>query len=168
MDDTNDIKLPRRRMLMQAAGAAGGMLLGQGLLGRAFAAGDSLVIGVIYVGPRGDFGWNQSHAVGVAELKKVPGVKVLEEERVPETTAVVKSMEAMIQQEGAKLILGTSFGYFDPHMIAMAKKYPNIQFRHPTTLWDKDKHPMNLGGYFAFLDQAHYVNGIAAGLRNTG
>ena len=164
MDDTNDIKLPRRRMLMQAAGAAGGMLLGQGLLGRAFAAGDSLVIGVIYVGPRGDFGWNQSHAVGVAELKKVPGVKVLEEERVPETTAVVKSMEAMIQQEGAKLILGTSFGYFDPHMIAMAKKYPNIQFRHPTTLWDKDKHPMNLGGYFAFLDQAHYVNGIAAGL----
>lgn len=165
MDDTYKyaIELPRRRFLKRAAGAAGGLLLGPGLAGHALAA-DPLVIGVIYVGPRGDFGWNQSHAVGVEQLKKLAGVKVLEEERVPETTAVVKTIESMIQQDGAKLILGTSYGYFDPHMINMAKKYPNIQFRHPTTLWDKARHPENLGGYFAFLDQAHYVNGIAAGL----
>jgi basic membrane protein A len=39
-----------------------------------------------------------------------------------------------------------------------------VEFRHPTGLWSKDKHPMNLGGYYCYLDQAHYVNGIAAGL----
>ncbi len=156
-------ELQRRLWLKQAAGAAAGLALGNGLIGRALAA-DTLTIGIIYVGPRGDFGWNQSHAVGVEVLKKLPGVKVVEEERVPETIAVVKTMESMIQQDGARLILGTSYGYFDPHMIAMAKKYPNVQFRHPTTLWSKDKHPINLGGYFCFLDQAHYVDGAAAGL----
>jgi len=44
-------------------------------------------------------------------------------------------------------------------MINRAKKYPNVQFRHPTTLWNKDKHPMNLGGYFCLLDQAHTSTG---------
>ncbi len=73
-------------------------------------------------------------------------------------------MESMINLDGASLIFGTSFGYFDPFMIETAKKYPKVQFRHPTSLWNKDKHPMNLGGYFCYLEQAHYVNGIAAGL----
>lgn len=155
-------ELQRRLWLKQAAGAATGIALGAGWLGRATAA-DPLVIGAIYVGPRGDYGWNQSHAVGVEILKKLPNVKVIEEERVPESIGVVTTMESMIRQDGAKLILGTSFGYFDPHMINMAKKYPNVQLRHPTTLWSKDKHPMNLGGYFCFLDQAHYASGAAAG-----
>jgi basic membrane protein A and related proteins len=153
----------RRTWLKNVTTGAAGLALGNGLISRALAA-DPLVIGAIYVGPRGDFGWNQSHAVGVDILKKLPGVKVVEEERVPESIGVVSTMEAMIRQDSAKLILGTSFGYFDPHMINMAKKYPNVQFRHPTTLWSKDKHPMNLGGYFCFLDQAHYVNGAAAAM----
>jgi len=88
----------------------------------------------------------------------------VEEENVPETVAVRKTLEAMVQSDGASLVFGTSFGYFDPFMVEMAKKYPKIEFRHPTSLWSADKHPMNLGGYFCFLDQAHYVNGIAAGL----
>jgi basic membrane protein A and related proteins len=31
-------------------------------------------------------------------------------------------------------------------------------------MWNKDKHPANLGGYFSYLNQAHYVSGVAAGL----
>jgi basic membrane protein A and related proteins len=91
-------------------------------------------------------------------------VKVIEEENVPETDAVAKSMESMINLDGANLILGTSFGYFDPFMIELATKYPNVQFRHAAPLWNKDKHPANLGGYFCYLNQAHFVNGVAAGL----
>src|SRR5258708_20528620 len=49
-------------------------------------------------------------------------------------------------------------------MIDAAKKYPKVEFRHPTSLWQADKHPSNAGGYFCYLDQGHYVNGIAAGL----
>lgn len=127
-------------------------------------AAEGLVVGVVYVGPRGDFGWNQSHATAVEVLKKVPGVTVVEEENVPETLAVSNTMRSMIEMDGAKLIFGTSFGYFSPFMIDLAKQYPDVQFRHPTTLWSAEKHPANLGGYFAYLDQAHYVDGVAAGL----
>jgi len=130
---------------------------------RTLAAGN-VTVGAIYVGARDDFGWNQAHAVAMATLRKAANVTVLEEERVPETDAVSKSMESMIAIDGANLILGTSFGYFDPFMIAMARKYPGVQFRHAATLWNKDKHPANLGGYFCYLNQAHYVNGVAAGL----
>lgn len=153
----------RRDWLKQAGAAAAGVALNSTLIGRATAA-DPLVIGAIYVGPKDDYGWNQSHAVGIEFLKKLKNVKVIEEEKVPETTAVVQTMESMIHQDGAKLILGTSFGYFDPHMVNMAKKYPKVEFRHPSTLWTKGKHPDNLGGYFVYLDQAHYVDGAAAGL----
>jgi len=163
MSASDNKGLQRRTWLKQAAGAAVGLTLSNTLIGRATAA-DPLVIGAIYVGPKDDYGWNQSHAVGIATLKKLPNVKVIEEEKVPETTAVASTMESMIRQDGAKLILGTSFGYFDPHMINMAKKYPKVEFRHPSTLWTKGKHPDNLGGYFVFLDQAHYVDGAAAGL----
>ena len=89
-------------------------------------------IGFIYVGPRDDFGWNQAHAVAAEALKTVPGIKVVEEENVPETAAVAKTMESMIKLDGATLIFATSFGYFDPFMVDMAKKFPNVQFRHPT------------------------------------
>ncbi|MFO1149016.1 MAG: BMP family ABC transporter substrate-binding protein [Alsobacter sp.] len=148
----------RRGFLGSAAAAS--LALGTGLPAR--AAG--VTIGFIYVGPKDDFGWNQAHAVGAKAIKDLPGVKVLEEENVPETDAVAKSMESMIQLDGASLIFPTSFGYFDPFMIDAAKKNPKVEFRHPTGLWNKDKHPMNAGGYFCYLDQGHYVNGIAAGL----
>jgi len=163
MNKLDNKSMQRRQWLKQAGGAAAGLALGSTLIGRATAA-DPLVIGALYVGPRGDYGWNQSHAVGIETLKKLPNVKVIEEERVPETNAVSTAMESMIKRDGAKLILGTSFGYFDPHMVNLAKKYPKVEFRHPSTLWTKDKHPANLGGYFVFLDQAHYVDGAAAGL----
>jgi basic membrane protein A len=51
-------------------------------------------VGVIYVGPRDDFGYNQAQAQAAAELKKMPGIKVVEEENVPETAAVQKTMRA--------------------------------------------------------------------------
>ena len=128
------------------------------------ATAANVTVGFIYVGPRADFGWNQSHAVAAAALKSMPGIKVIEEENVPESIAVAKTMESMISLDGASLIFGTSFGYFDPFMIDIAKKYPKVELRHPTGLWNKDKHPSNLGGYFCYIEQAHYVNGIAAAL----
>jgi simple sugar transport system substrate-binding protein len=152
----------RRRFVQTAiAGAALGVT---GSLPLRASAQKPVTVGLIYVGPRDDYGWNQAHAVAAKALRSVPNVKVVEEENVPETVAVRKTLEAMVQSDGASLVFGTSFGYFDPFMIEMAKKYPKVEFRHPTSLWSADKHPMNLGGYFCFLDQAHYVNGIAAGL----
>src|SRR5262249_33751202 len=103
-------KLGRRALLGSAAGAAAVGLTGQAL------AQKPLVIGFIYVGPRDDYGYNQAHAEAAAILKKMAGLKVVEEEKVPETVAVEKSMESMINLDGATLLFPTSFGYFDPHM----------------------------------------------------
>ncbi len=155
----SQFQISRRSVLKGVAGAT----LGFGGIRRALAAAD-LIVGVVYVGARDDFGWNQAHAVAIKALKEVPGVNVAEEENVPETDAVSKSMESMINLDGADLILATSFGYYTPFVVDLAKKYPDVAFRHAAPLWNKDKDPKNAGSYFGYLNQAHFVNGVAAGL----
>ena len=81
-------------------------------------------IGFIYVGPKDDYGYNQAHAEGAAVIKSMPGVKLVEEENVAETVDVQKSMESMIDLDGATLLFPTSFGYFDPHMLAHGREIP--------------------------------------------
>ncbi len=122
-----------------------------------------LTIGVIYVGPRDDFGYNQAQAECAAELKKMAGLKVVEEENVPETQAVQKTMQGMISQDGATLLFPTSYGYFDPHMLEVAKKNPGVRFSHCGGLWTKGKHPDNTGSFFGYIDEAQYLNGVVAG-----
>ena len=94
-----------RRVWLKGAGALGtGWALGP-LSSLANAAEAPITIGFIYVGARDDYGYNQSHAEAVGEVKKMAGVKVVEEENVPETQAVQKSMQGMISQDGATLSL---------------------------------------------------------------
>lgn len=155
MSDT--FKIGRRGLLAGASGAAA-----MGLAGTAHAQ-KPLVVGFIYVGPRDDYGYNQAHAEAAAILKKMPGVKVVEEEKVPETVAVEKSMQSMINLDGATLMFPTSFGYFDPHMLKEAAKFPAVQFRHCGGLWQEGKNPKNTGSYFGYIDECQYLNGIAAG-----
>lgn len=69
----------------------------------------------------------------------------------------------MINLDGASLIFPTSFGYFDPHMLAMCAKFPDVQFRHCGGMWNKDKHPMNAGSYFGYIGMGQYLNGVVAG-----
>src|SRR5258707_52316 len=127
------------------------------------AQAKELVVGFIYVGAKDDYGYNQAHAEAAAMLKKTPGVKIVEEEKVPETDDVSKTMESMIELDGATLLFPTSFGYLDPYMLKMAAKYPKIQFRHCGGLWTKDKHPLNTGSYFGYIGMGQYLNGIVAG-----
>ncbi|MBA4256005.1 MAG: BMP family ABC transporter substrate-binding protein [Polaromonas sp.] len=122
-----------------------------------------LTVGVIYVGPRDDYGYNQAHAQAAAELKKMPGIKVVEEENVPETAAVQKTMVGMMAQDGAGLVIPTSFGYFDPHILAVAPKYPDVRFSHCGGLWTEGKHPKNVGSFFGYIDECQYLNGVIAG-----
>ncbi len=120
-------------------------------------------VGFIYVGPKDDFGYNQAHAESAAEIKKLAGIKAVEEENVPETQAVQKTMQGMISQDGATLLFPTSFGYFDPHMLAIAGKNPAVRFAHCGGLWTKGKHPDNTGSFFGYIDEAQYLNGVVAG-----
>jgi len=100
--------ISRRRLLQGTAALSLGTALP---LNRALAK--DTTIGFIYVGSRDDYGYNQAHAAGAAALKKMPGIKVVEEEKVPETDAVEKTMESMINLDGATLLFPTSFGYYN-------------------------------------------------------
>ena len=151
--------LSRRSLLRAGAAGLAASALPFGLA----KAQTNVILGIVYVGPKDDFGWNQAHAVSVEALKSLAGITVVEEENVPETDAVSKSMESMINLDGANLILATSFGYYEPFVRELAAKYPEVQFRHAAPLW-KDGDPVNAGSYFPYLNQAHYVNGVAAGL----
>jgi simple sugar transport system substrate-binding protein len=120
-------------------------------------------VGFIYVGPKDDYGYNQAHAEGAAAVKAMAGVTVIEEENVAETQDVQQTMESMIGFDGAALIFPTSFGYFDPHILTVAPKYPDVRFQHAGGLWSADKHPANIGSYFGYIGMGQYLNGIAAG-----
>jgi basic membrane protein A and related proteins len=147
----------RRRALAQLSAASLAAMSPWALAQKA------MTIGFIYVGPRDDFGYNQAHAEAVAEVKKMSGLKVVEEENVPETQAVQKTMQGMISQDGATLLFPTSYGYFDPHMLAVAAKNKDVRFAHCGGLWTKGKHPDNTGSFFGYIDEAQYLNGVVAG-----
>jgi simple sugar transport system substrate-binding protein len=162
MGDSTIHRINRREML-QRLGIAGA-LASVGSLGVRRAHGaDKLVVGVIYVGPRDDYGYNQAQAQAAAAIKKMPGVTVVEQEKVPETTDVQKTMASMIEQDGATLLFPTSFGYFDPHVLRIAEKYPKVRFAHCGGLWTEGKHPKNVGSYFGYIDECEYLDGVVAG-----
>ncbi len=144
---------------LAALGAAGTL----GAFSQRALAQKPLTVGVIYVGPRDDYGYNQAQAQAAAELKKMPGIKVVEEENVPETAAVQKTMTGMIAQDGASLLFPTSFGYFDPHMLAIAAKFPEARFAHCGGMWTDGKHPKNTASFFGYIDECQYLNGVIAG-----
>ena len=118
-------------------------------------------VGFIYVGPRQDFGWNQSHWDAAKKIAAIDGVKVVEQENVPETAEVEKVMESMIELDGANVIMATSFGYWKS-IKKMAKKYPNVLFTHIGAIW-KPGDPTNVIGYRGYMEEPHYLCGIAAG-----
>ena len=140
-------------------------LLGSTAVGILNAVADErLVLGFLYNGPKNDLGYNQAHAEGKQTLRQYSWVNALEEASVPETVAAEESMRNMIHQDGAKAVFATSFGFFDPFTINVARKCPQIQFFHCGGQWEAGKHPNNIGIYFGFIDEVEYLSGMVAGL----
>ncbi len=154
-------RLFTRRDLMR--GGANVLAVGTALamLPSLASAAKPITVGFIYTGQRQDFGWNQAHWVGAQKIAKMPGVKIVEQENVPETAKVEKVMESMIQIDGAKVIFGTSFGFW-PHILKVAAANPSVLFVHIGALW-KSGDPKNTIGYRGYMEEPHYLCGIAAG-----
>jgi simple sugar transport system substrate-binding protein len=133
----------------------------------AAAGAKPIKVGFVYVGPRQDFGWNQAHWVAAQKIAKMDGVTVVEQENVPETAEAEKVMKSMIQLDGAKVIFATSFGYWK-HVLKLAAANPEVLFTHIGALW-KPGDPKNVIGYRGYMEEPHYLCGIAAGhLSRTG
>src|SRR4051812_35155894 len=70
-------------------------------------------VGVIAVGSKDDFGYNQAVFQGVEALRKnFPDIKVLDAYNIPEDDTAATTMESMISQ-GATIIFATSYGHLD-------------------------------------------------------
>ena len=116
-----------------------------------------VTIGFLYVGAVDDGGYNQAAYQGQLAVEKLPNVKVIKAENVPESAEAERVMEQMIQQ-GATIIFPTSFGHLDP-AIKVGEKNPNVTFLHQGGL----KTSKNVGTYFGASWEANYLAGIAAG-----
>jgi basic membrane protein A len=128
------------------------------LAAAAGAASAGTEVGYLYVGPRTDGGYNYAQDQGRLYVQQhVAGVHTLEAENIPEDAHVQQVMERMIQA-GAKVIFATSYGYLD-YALKVAHEYPQVIFMH----CGGDKTAPNLGTYFADMDQAMYLAGMAAG-----
>jgi basic membrane protein A len=135
---------------------------------------DQLVAGFVYIGPRLDWGWNESHAVAALALEGVPHAGVVQADYLPESTnygsgkddpqtrAYSEAMERLISDGGTRLVISTSFDD-DPFLLAMAKKHPDVTFRQASNFANSAS-PPNVGSQNALINQGHYVNGVAAGL----
>lgn len=117
----------------------------------------AVTIGFLYVGSVDDGGYNQAAYQGQLAVEKLPNVKVVKAENVPESAEAERVMEQMIQQ-GATILFPTSFGHLDP-ALKVGAKYPNVTFLHQGGL----KTGANVGTYFGTSWEANYLAGIAAG-----
>ena len=168
---------PNRRKALKRIALLGAAGLVPGILPVRSAHAADLAVGFVYIGSRLDWGWNQSHALAAAALKGVPNVRVFQADYLPESTdyssgketpetrAYTKAMEGLIADHGAGLIVSTSFDY-DPFLLAMATKYPDVVFRQATALAN-GANPRNVGSQNGLINQGHYVNGVAAGPSTT-
>lgn len=122
---------------------------------------DAKVVGVIAVGPKDDFGYNQAVYQGVEALRKnFPDIKVLDAYNIPEDDTAATTMESMIAQ-GAKIIFATSYGHLDAAK-QVAAAHPDVVVVHQGGLLDTPA-PANMGSYFGSVYEPVYLAGIAAG-----
>ena len=114
----------------------------------------------ILVGPVGDAGWNWAHNQGRQYAEAETGATALFVESVPEVAEDFKSVAIdFIENEGADVIFGTSFGYMDP-MLELADEYPDVVFEHASGFKMNDS---NFGNFFGRMYQPRYLSGLAAG-----
>ena len=161
--NSNELPSSKRRGLLVLGGnvvAAGAFLGAYAPFARA-ADAKPIKVGFLYAASRDDYGFNQSFAVAAKRIAQLPGVTVVEQERVPETAQCERVMESMIQVDGCKGIVATSFGYW-PFVQKLAAKYPDVLFIHGGALW-KTGDPKNAIGYRGYMEEPHYLCGIAAG-----
>ena len=138
---------------------------GGGIGGDSGESADVTKIGFLYIGPVTDGGYNQAQHAGAMAVQEELGdsVKVLWAENVAEDLQAVKTNAINMIDNGATIIIGTSFGHMDG-LAELAEEYPDLTFLHFSGYKMNDT---NFGNYFGAMEEARYLSGIVAGMTTT-
>lgn len=115
-------------------------------------------IGFVYVGPVGDHGWTKTHDDSRLYLEEaIPGAVTFSEPLVTPSRApdVIKSF---IEEEGANIVIGTSFDFLGPVQEAAANN-SDVNF----LICSGFVGGPNLGSYFARMYMPKWLAGRLAG-----
>ncbi|MCC6314033.1 MAG: BMP family ABC transporter substrate-binding protein [Thermomicrobiales bacterium] len=104
-------------------------------------------------------GWTWAHDQGRLALEEqFPNVETVYQESVPENPADAERVIRQFAQDGAGVIIATSFGYMDP-TIKVAKDFPDVKFVHISGY----KTAENVATAFGKIEEPRYVSGLIAG-----
>lgn len=124
-------------------------------------AKEDIKVGVMYVGPIGDGGYSYAHDQGRLYMEKELGLNPsIIKESVKEEDSEVQNVIASMIDQGANVIIGTSFGFMNG-MKKAAKEYPEVKFLHCSGYEMAE----NMSNYFGRMYQARYLSGIVAGMK---
>lgn len=118
-------------------------------------------IGVILTGSKDESGWNGAHYKGIKESCDELGAVVLVKENVPENEKECRKAIKELVDEGASMIILTSYAY--PTLAKESiDKYSKISFYAISAEVYSD----NMTSYFGRMYQARYLAGVLAGLKS--
>lgn len=120
-------------------------------------------IGFIYIGSKTDGGYSQAQHEGTMAVEEYfdGKIKPLIAENVAEDKQTVKSTAINMIDEGASIIIGTSFGFMDG-LDELSAEYPDVTFLHFSGNKMNDK---NFGNYFGAMEEPRYLSGMIAGMQ---
>ncbi len=121
-----------------------------------------LTVGFIYIGPANDGGFSEAQDRGRQAMEDYfkGKVKTLYMENVAEEKQSAESAAINMIDQGATVIVGTSFGYMDA-LEDLAGKYPDVKFLHFS---GSKMNETNFGNYFGAMEEPRYLAGIVAGM----
>ena len=114
-------------------------------------------VGVLLNGSRMDHSYCQAHYEAMESIKDELNLDIVYLENVPDDC--YKYVLSLIRDEGCKIIVGVSWGFYEP-MERAAAEYPNVDFLHVSGTG----HRKNLATFFGRMYQARYLSGVAAGM----
>lgn len=121
-----------------------------------------LTVGFIYIGPANDGGFSEAHDNGRKAVEEYfkGTVKTIYQENVAEDKQSVESAAVNMIDQGAGVIIGTSFGYMDA-LEDLAGRYPDVKFLHFS---GNKMNETNFGNFFGAMEEPRYLSGIVAGM----
>ncbi len=120
---------------------------------------DKRKIGYILTGSMNEPGWNGMNYAGIEAACENLDIELLVKENIPENTGACPEAVSQLADEGAELIILSSYGY-PAEVKELIDDYPQISFYGISADYYSD----NMSSYFGRMYQARYLTGIIAGM----